>query len=364
MSGFSIDFDKKKETITVEHDNLLGEVKKEADAKKTVVARGFPVWVELCLGQPASDPDGMKKIVKSAVEEVEKEVETYFRDMVKELVKLQEAEKKGDKKAATTGKKVVDTATKELKKWGGEFGAYIRKAVEKALKKEGQKPSSKMASISRTVCRKVELRDDAFTGGADDDEEQQLDASFGGFVKSLEKVASGAGEDAKEEAKLRKKLVNTLHGVNAQAAGAARAAKDVLRMAEFAKANPKAVKSVEDAVGNYVDLVGPMGKSLKKAEKPLKSLSKLQDKDKAFADNKALTDALGDAIDAWDTITGLCVEMEDRASNFCKGLFDFDYDKGKQFLQAIKVLEELPTTEDSGAKLASAVETLSKGSKG
>jgi hypothetical protein len=59
----------------------------------------------------------------------------------------------------------------------------------------------------------------------------------------------------------------------------------------------------------------------------------------------------------------LCAEMEDRASNFCKGLFDFDYDKGKQFLQAIKVLEELPTTEDSGAKLAAAVETLSKGSK-
>jgi hypothetical protein len=282
MSGFSIDFDKKKETITVEHDNLLGDVKKEADAKKTVTARGFPVWVELWLGQPADDPDGMKKIVKSAVDEVEKEVTDYFRSMVKELVHLQEAEKKGDKKAAATGKKVVDHATKELKKWGGEFGACIRKAVEKALKKEGQKPSSKMASTSRTVCRKVELREDAFSGDLNTDEEQELDQSFNGFVKSLDKVASGAGEDSKEEAKLRKKLVNTLHGVNAQAAAAARTAKDVLRMADFAKANPKAVKSVEDAMGNYVDLVGPMGKSLKKAEKPLKSLDKLRDKDKAF----------------------------------------------------------------------------------
>ncbi len=151
MSDFKIDADKKGETLYVEHDNLLGEVKKRPDVKNLIKIKGFPASVEVSFAKPVDNPKKLFSAAEKAAAEFEKKVLETFESLVADVTQLQEDEKKkGDAKAADKADKRLKQATKDLKSLAGEFGTRIRKAVERELKalkeKDGKAPAGRSSA--------------------------------------------------------------------------------------------------------------------------------------------------------------------------------------------------------------------------
>lgn len=360
MSDFKVDADKKGESLWVEHDNLLGEVKKRPDVKNLIKIKGFPAQVEVSFAKPISKPERLFGAAEKAAHEFENKVLEIFETLVADIVQLQEDEKKkGDAKAADKADKLMKGATKELKSLAGEFGTKIRKAVERELKALKEK-EGKAVTSSRTIFRGMELADDVFQGSVSDDDEDELDPSVAGYTKALTKIADETESLTKEETKLRAALVDALNDANGQIAKSA--GKGSVDLEEYAKANPKVVKSVTSAADDYADAAGAILKLFKKVDKPLEGLFKQLDKDEKLEENKLFMKALETIHESRNEIESIVYELNNEAEQ-CEGFFDGDYSGGKEFDDLIKYLKKLDSTDKLGKEMAKAAADLEKSIK-
>jgi hypothetical protein len=360
MSDFKIDADKKGETLYVEHDNLLGEVKKRPDVKNLIKIKGFPASVEVSFAKPVDNPKKLFGAAEKAAAEFEKKVLETFESLVADVTQLQEDEKKkGDAKAADKADKRLKQATKDLKSLAGEFGTRIRKAVERELKALKEK-DGKAVTASRTIFRGMELADDAFQGSVSDDDDEELDPSVAGYTKALVKIAGDTEGLTKEETKLRAALIDALSDANGQVAKSA--GKGNVDLEEFAKANPKVVKSVAAAAADYSGVADTILKLFKKVDKPLEGLIKQSSKDEKLADNRKFMQALEDVHESRNEIESVVYELNNEAES-CESLFDGDHNGGKPFDELIKLLKKLDSTDTFGKEMARAAADLEKSVK-
>jgi DNA repair ATPase RecN len=361
MSDFKIDADKKGETLYVEHDNLLGDVKKRPDVKNLIKIKGFPASVEVSFAKPIDNPKKLFGAAEKAAVEFEKKVLETFESLVADVTQLQDDEKKkGDAKAADKADKRMKQATKDLKSLAGEFGSKIRKAVERELKALKEK-DGKAVTASRTIFRGMELADDAFQGSVSDDDDDDLDPSVAGYTKALVKIAGDTEGLTKDETKLRAALIDALVGASGQIAKSA--GKGTVDLEEYAKANPKVAKSVAAAAEDYADVADKILKLFKKVDKPLEGLIKQSNKDDKLGDNKPFMKALETLHEARNEIESIVYELNNEAES-CERLFEGDYGGGKPFNELIKTFKKQDSTTNYGKEMAKAAGELEKSTKG
>src|SRR5215207_6816373 len=187
---WDIEFSEKEKDVVVNHPNILEKQRK--DYKGLLVIKVFQVYVEVPIDNPPPKTQYLVKAAQDAAEGLEEIAVSGVDALAKEVKDLQKEEKLGNKKAAETAKKLVEKVEKSLKNLADEFGADIRKSVQKALI-GGNK--QKLMSSSRTIFRGMELDEDAF----DEDVGGEIPSFFGDIVKQLVAAGSEASKLSSDE---------------------------------------------------------------------------------------------------------------------------------------------------------------------
>jgi len=365
MGGFDCSVDKRNESIAVEHGNLLGEYKKRPEVKPLLVIKPFPFQVEISFGKALDSAREVLPAAEKAAEKFHCDVLDVLDRLVRELTDLQAAEKKGDAKAADKASKAVKKAEKELKSLAGTASTVIRKAVERELK--ALKSPVKAIAVSRTIARGLELRDDAFEGAAEDDEdedEDEIDPSLAGLAKAVGKQTDEIESLVKDESRARKDLVKALAGAKNKLLKLGSGSKE-LRLEDVLKQHPKLSQPVEDATGDYLDVLKGLARQLDKLDKPIKKLEKLTAKDNKLGDNKANVETVI-AVDKSRLALLKSLDEIERDVRFrCdESLFRGDFDRGKPLDAAVKLVEGQPDLAATAKELVRAAGELAKIAKG
>jgi hypothetical protein len=366
MAGFDCSVDKRSESIAVEHGNLLGEYKKRPEVKPLLVIKPFPFLVEISFGKALDSAREVLSAAEKAAEKFHRDVFDVLDRLVRELTDLQAAEKKGDAKAADKASKAVKKAEKELKTLAGTASTVVRKAVERELK--ALKSPVKAIAVSRTIARGLELRDDAFEGAAEDDDdeddEDEIDPSLSGLAKAAGQQIDEVESLVKDESRARKDLVKALAGAKNELLKLGGGNKD-LRLEEVLKQHPKLPKPVEDAAGDYLDVLKALARQLDKLDKPIQKLEKLTAKDSKLADNKAYVETVVAVDKSRLALLKSVDEIEADVSSRCEeSLFQGDFDRGRTFDAAIKLVEGQPDLATAAKELVRVARELANIAKG
>jgi methyl-accepting chemotaxis protein len=354
MGKFEVDYDPKTQSITIDHDNILADARKQY--KELLDVGAFQVAAQLPLGVEMPNEKALEKAVVKRAEELEREINKEVDDLFKELEKLQKAEQGGNKKAGDEAVKRVKAADKSLKGWAGEIGAELRKVIQKEIKSQtGAKPA--LRSVSRTLFRGLELQEDAFEGV---EAEEEIPDNFPGAAKSLAKVGKEASSLAAEEKATRLELgaiVESIYKAIEKQRGTS------FDIQEFAKQNDKSVKSVESAAKKYAAAVNGLQKELDSAGKALKKIEKLIGSSDVLKKDKQVAGAAKDFVAAHDTVEKYLKDKHDAAKQ-AAALFDGNYGRGEAWKSLLAVLTAKQGATKSGDTLRDSSAALEKAAKG
>src|SRR5262249_54099530 len=184
MSDYEVEYEKKEQLISADCSNVFDDIHK--DCEDVLELKPLIAHAEVHLDEEISNEKGLE-------EEVQKKLDTYTKDLLKDmkelidsLRKLQKEEEQGNKKASDEAEKLVKDQEKAVKKWADTFGAQFRKAVQEEYKEQTDDKKN-LRSTSRTIFRGMELNEDAFEGGT-----SKVSAFVGEFGKGL----AGVGGEA------------------------------------------------------------------------------------------------------------------------------------------------------------------------
>jgi len=351
--------------VVANHPNLLEDLRKEY--KGLLVIKVFQVYVEVGVDNPPPKTKHLTDAAKGAGEVLGKAVVDEMHKLAKEVKDLQQEEKLGNKKAAETAKKLVEKVEKKLKNFADDFGAEIRKAVQREMIGAKQK----LMSSSRTMFRGVELAEGAF----DEDVASEVPAFFDDTVKQIATFGSEAYKLSGEEADNRLSLVQSIKSQMDEIdklieEKAKKGGKGNFDMEAYVKENGKELHKLSQAKDKYLDFLKDFDDKLEKAIKELDKLEKLSDKDKVLKENKAVGREYDDFRKAAETIRKT-FDGKRKAADQVDGLFKSEWKNGAAFMLAQKSLENQPSTmksgktmQDSGKELEKLNEALKKAAKG
>ncbi len=352
---WDVDYSLKEKDLIANHPNILEDQRKQY--KGLLVIKIFQVFVEVPIENP---PPKTQHLVAAALKAAEGLQEIAVKEvdaLAKELMDLQKEEKQGNKKAADTGKKLVEKVEKSLKKLADEFGGSIRKSAEKALI-GGNK--QKLMSTSRTIFRGMELDEDAF----EEDIHDEIPSFFGDIVKSL--VAAGneayklSGEEADQRVGLVQSIKEQMEKIDKSIDDSVkRGGKGKFEMAPYVKENAKEVHKLAQVKERYVDFLKTFEEKLDTALKALDKLEKLSDKEQALKDNKTVSREYDDFRSAANVILKT-FDGKLKAAGLVDDLFQSDWKNGASFVAACRNLENQPSTMKSGKNMQEAGKALEK----
>jgi len=345
--------------VVANHPNILEEQRK--NYKGMLVIKVFQVYVEIPIDKP---PPKTQHLVKAALDAAQGLQDIAVKEvtaLAKEVADLQKEEKLGNKKAAETAKKLVEKVEKSLKNLADEFGAGLRKNVQKALI-GGSK--QKLMSTSRSMFRGMELDEDAF----EEDVGGEIPSFFGDIVKQLVQAGDEAYKLSNEEADNRLALVQSIKGQMEAVdksidESVKKGGKGTVDIDLYAKANNKEVHKLSQAKEKYVDFLKAFDDKLDLALKALDKLEKLSDKEKGLKENKAVGREYDDFRKAADIIRNT-FDGKRKAADLVDGLFKTEWKNGAAFMAAQRALENQPSTIKSGKNMQEAGKALEKLGKG
>ncbi len=356
MAGFKVNYDPKAKLVTVEHENLLDEVRK--GYKDVVKVNVFQVVVEVAMETAISDKSEVEAEARKAAQGVEKDVLKELEETVKLLRKLQEDEKKGNKKAATEAEKETKKREKSLKKFAAEFGIDIRKSVQKEYSRQsGSK--AQLRSVNRSVFRGMELNEDAFECEADNSE------AVGDLAQLAGKLAGGAKEIAKntqKEKELRRALateVERVHGL----IEAKRGKSKEFDIHDFAKENSKDAKAVQSLASNYGDFLNSLHDTHTACWERFTAIQKIVDKSDKLQNDKQLVKAMNEYGGGQEVVRKMLQDYKE-ASNIAEDLFKEKYSNGEEWKRLLANLNTLKGCTKSGKAMQDGASDLAKYAKG
>ncbi len=350
MADFDVSYEEKSKKMIVECPNVFDGLRK--GCKDVLLLNALQAYVEIPIDDGLSDGKSVAEAVKGKLQDTKKSVIKEVDDLIESLRKLQKEEKQGNKKAATEGEKLVKDAEKSIKKWAGEFGAEVRKVVQKEAKSK-----EKLRSASRTNFRGMELSDEAFDGSAEGSEPP---AYVGELAKSLSALGKEAHKLSEQEKDTRRDLALEIERVQ-KLVEQARAGKKDFDIQEFLKANSKEGRPLELSAGKYIDFLVAFKEKLEEASDKRSRLDKLVDKDKKLSEDKSLGKLI-DEYGAKSKIVEGTLPEKKTAAEQAKRLFKDDYGDGSGWKKLIADLgrfkgaaKSAGAMKDSGADLEKAL---------
>jgi len=246
----------KDDVLAVESSDLL----KMAKTEKLIQIQAYQIRLHINL-QKAGLSELQEGVVKMFAQKEANRLETemlkQIDDLVKELKKLQEEDKRGNDKAGDLAEKKVKSVSDEIDDSLPEFGPHIRKAIEKAMGK-------KLPGASKTVAsggfRGIKLLAKFEHGGAS----AEIVKDFQDAAKMLDQ----AGEKAVAESKAEKKAVDALEEkIDDKIDEAVKAEKE--KDGQFVDKLREKVRDMSKDCDSYVERVKDFQEFLTKTDKDL-----------------------------------------------------------------------------------------------
>lgn len=355
---WDVEFSQKEKDVVANHPNILEDQRK--NYKGLLIIKVFQVYVEVPLDNPPPKTDSLVGAARTAAEGLQEIAVKEVEALAKEVLDLQKEEKQGNKKAAETAKKLVEKVEKSLKNLADEFGAGIRKSVQKVLLGANKQ---KLMSTSRTIFRGLELDDDAF----EEDIHDEIPDFFGDIVKQLVAAGNDAYKFSSDEADNRVSLIQSVKSQmelvdKSIEESVKKGGKGTVDIELYAKANNKEVHKLSQAKEKYVDFLKTFEEKLNLALKALDKLEKLSIKEKALKDNKTVGRDYDDYRDAANIILKT-FDAKHKAAGLIDDLFKTEWKNGAAFMSAQRSLESQPSTIKSGKNMQEAGKSLEKLSK-
>ena len=352
MSDFEVSYeDGKQQQINIECRSLFGDLAKKLDDVLDINL--LQVYVEVPLESKLSDEKKMIAAIKKRAESAGNEVRKDVEDLAASLRKLQKEEEHGNKKAASEGEKLVKATEKTVKKWAGDLGGALRKAVQEAV---GSRAN--LRSVSRTIFRGMELSEDAFDGSAEE-------AETPGYVVDLAKALAAAGKEVfkltTQEKEQRKELALKIEKVQ-QLADKASAGKNDFDIKEFYKTNAEHTRPLEVAALKYVDFLAELGAKLEETQEKYAKLDNLIEKNEKLDSNKAVNEEFDEYGKSKRIVTDSLKDKTQCAAR-AKRLFKEDY-KSAEWRGLASELAALKGAAKSGKLMQDCGSALEKKLKG